>query len=127
MVKRHYVDHTMYSTSSVLRTIELILGMPPMTQYDAAATPMWRSFTATPDATVFTVRPAQWDLSEVNPPRGRLASMARGLDFSKEDLVPDALMNAMLWKAAHGENAVVPGPVRAAFFKQTFVDDADKD
>jgi phospholipase C len=127
MVKRHFVDHTMYSTSSVLRTIELILGMPPMTQYDAAATPMWRTFTATPDATVFTVRPAQWDLSEVNPPRGRLASMARGLDFSKEDLVPDALMNAMLWKAAHGENAVVPGPVRAAFFKQTFVDDADKD
>ena len=122
MVKRHFVDHTMYSTSSVLRTIELILGMPPMTQYDAAATPMWRCFTSTPDATVFTVRPAQWDLSEVNPVKGRLASMARGLDFSKEDLVPDGLMNAMLWKAAHGEKAEVPGPVRAAFIKQVVTD-----
>ncbi|HWB94237.1 MAG TPA: alkaline phosphatase family protein [Puia sp.] len=119
-VKRHFVDHTMYSTSSVLRTIELILGMPPMTQYDAAATPMWRSFMATPDASVFNCRPAQWDLGEVNPVHGRLARMARGLDFSREDLVPDALMNAMLWKAAHGEDAVVPAPVRAAFVKRTF-------
>ena len=125
-VKRHFVDHTLYTTSSVLRTIELILGMPPMTQFDAAATPMWRCFTPTPDATAFNCRPAQWDLSEVNPTRGPLAMMARGLDFSKEDLVPDELMNAMLWKAAHGEMAVVPAPVRAAFFKQTVVKD-DKD
>ncbi len=43
-VKRHFVDHTMYSTTSMLRTIELILGIPPMSQYDAAATPMWRCF-----------------------------------------------------------------------------------
>ncbi len=123
-VKRHFVDHTMYTTSSVLRTIELILGMPPMTQYDAAATPMWRSFTPAPDATAFTYRPAQWDLSESNPEKGKLALMARGLDFSKEDLVPDAIMNAMLWKAAHGEAAVVPVPTRAAFFKRNS-DDKD--
>ena len=45
-VKSNFVDHTMYSTSSMLRTIELILGMPPMSQYDAAATPMWNCFTA---------------------------------------------------------------------------------
>ena len=122
-VRRHFVDHTMYSTSSVLRTIELILGMPPMTQYDAAATPMWRSFTAVPDAAAFNCRPAQWDLGEVNPVRGRLAMMARGLDFTKEDQVPDALMNAMLWKAVHGENAVAPAPVRAAFFKHTAASD----
>ena len=44
LVKRHFVDHTMYSTSSLLRTIELILGMPPMTQYDAAAESLWRCF-----------------------------------------------------------------------------------
>ncbi|HVS96900.1 MAG TPA: beta-propeller fold lactonase family protein [Puia sp.] len=116
-VKRHFVDHTMYTTSSVLRTIELILGMPPMTQYDAAARPMWRCFTAVPDATAFDCRAARWDLSEVNPLRGRLAGMARGLDFTKEDQVPDGLMNAMLWKAAHGENAVTPAPVRAGFIQ----------
>ncbi|MBM2842138.1 MAG: bifunctional YncE family protein/alkaline phosphatase family protein [Bacteroidetes bacterium] len=42
-VKRHFIDHTMYSTSGMLRTIELILGLPPMSQYDAAAEPMWRT------------------------------------------------------------------------------------
>ena len=48
LVKRGYIDHTMYSTSSMLRTMELILGIPPMSQYDAAATPMWRCFSKTP-------------------------------------------------------------------------------
>ncbi|HLL41774.1 MAG TPA: alkaline phosphatase family protein, partial [Segetibacter sp.] len=48
-VKRKFVDHTMYSTSSMLRTMELILGLPPMSQYDAAATPMFKSFTSKPD------------------------------------------------------------------------------
>ncbi|HSB91588.1 MAG TPA: bifunctional YncE family protein/alkaline phosphatase family protein, partial [Flavitalea sp.] len=57
-VKRGFVDHTPYSTSSMLRTIELILGLPPMSQYDAAATPMWRSFMATPDFSAFQSVPA---------------------------------------------------------------------
>ena len=43
-VKRHSVDSTLYSTSSMLRTMELILGLPPMTQYDAGATPMFNAF-----------------------------------------------------------------------------------
>ncbi len=116
-VKRHFVDHTPYTTSSMLHTMELILGMQPMSQYDAAATAMWRSFSSTPDASTFTVRPEGVPLDEVNPERGTLSAMARGLDFSKEDVVPDAIMNAMLWKAAHGENALVPVPVRAAFFQ----------
>ena len=116
-VKRHFVDHTLYTTSSVLRTIELILGMPPMTQYDAAATPMWRCFTAEPDATAFTSAPARINLADINPDKTKLAALAKGLDFSHADVVPDELMNAMLWKAAHGEEAVVPAPVRAAFFK----------
>src|SRR5258708_4642511 len=96
-VKRHFVDHTMYTTSSVLRTIELILGMPPMTQFDAAATPMWRCFSARPDNAVFASEPALVNLGDVNPDKTKLAIMARGLDFSREELVPDAIMNAMLW------------------------------
>ena len=43
-VKRNFIDHTAYTTSSMLRTMELILGLNPMSQYDAAAMPMWRSF-----------------------------------------------------------------------------------
>jgi YVTN family beta-propeller protein len=118
-VKRHFVDHSMYSTSSMIRTIELILGLPPMTQYDASAAPMWRSFSATADATPFASLPANIDLHEVNPGGTKLAAMARGLNFTEIDRVPDELMNAMLWKAIKGENARTPTPVRAAFVKAT--------
>ncbi|HET6252440.1 MAG TPA: beta-propeller fold lactonase family protein [Puia sp.] len=114
-VKRHFADHTPYTTSSMLHTMELILGMEPMSQYDAAANSMWRCFAPTADSTPFTVRPPETALNAVNPEKGKLSAMARGLDFSKEDAVPDATMNAMLWKAVHGEDAVVPAPVRAAF------------
>ncbi len=118
-VKRHFVDHTMYTTSSMLRTMELILGMQPMTQYDAAATAMWRSFTGSADARPFTALPETINLNDLNPRQGKLAAMARGLDFSREDAQPDAIMNAMLWKAVKGENAIVPAPTRAAFIKTT--------
>ena len=57
------------------------------------------------------------NLLDVNPSRGKLAVMARGLDFTHEDAQPDAIMNAMLWKAVKGENAIVPAPTRAAFIK----------
>ena len=48
-VKQGFVDHTAYTTTSLLRTIELILGLPPMSQYDASATPLWRCFNNSPD------------------------------------------------------------------------------
>ncbi|MBS1604937.1 MAG: bifunctional YncE family protein/alkaline phosphatase family protein [Bacteroidetes bacterium] len=116
LVKRGFVDHTPYTTTSALRTIELILGMPPMTQYDAAAEPMFRCFTPVVDGSGFVCRPAQVDLGEVNPSRGKLAMLARGLDFTHADEQPDEVMNAMLWKFARGEGSVVPAPRRAAFF-----------
>jgi hypothetical protein len=94
-----------------------------MTQFDAAAMPMWRSFTAQADTSAFACTPARVNLNELNPAKGKLAAMARGLDFSKEDVVPDEIMNAMLWKSAKGEDAVVPAPRRAAFFKATKTND----
>src|SRR5258705_6744414 len=63
-VKRKFVDHTMYSTSSMLRTMELILGLQPMSQYDAAAEPMWRSFNTNPDITPFISVPSNINLHE---------------------------------------------------------------
>jgi YVTN family beta-propeller protein len=116
-VKRGFVDHTMYSTSSMLRTIELILGLPPMSQYDAAATPMWRSFSKTADKSIFQSLPSNINLNEVNPRGTKLAAMAKGLNFSGVDRVPDDIMNTMLWKSIKGENAKMPIPVRAAFVK----------
>ena len=127
-VKRNFVDHTMYSTSSVLRTIELILGLPPMTQYDASATAMWRCFSKTPDKTPFKGLPSNINLNDLNPKGTKLAAMAKGLDFTAVDRVPDEIMNTMIWKAIKGENSTVPTPVRAAFVKavQKADDDDDK-
>ena len=116
-VKRHHVDHTMYSSSSMLRTIELILGLRPMTQYDAAATPMWKCFTKAADTSVFVSLPSNINLNERNPGGTALAKMASGLNLSEIDRAPDELMNTMLWKSIKGEHAVLPSPVRAAFVK----------
>jgi YVTN family beta-propeller protein len=113
--KRHVVDSTMYSTSSMLRTIELILGLKPMSQYDAAATPMFNAFQAKPDLAPYTALPARIDLDErsaMNTP-GERAS--RTMDFSKEDAVDDLLLNKVIWQSVHGENSPMPPPTRAAF------------
>jgi YVTN family beta-propeller protein len=126
-VKRNFTDHTMYTTSSMLRTIELILGMPPMTQYDAAAAPMWRCFNKQPDVTPFTSLPANVNLNDVNPGGTKLAALSKGLDFSKEDVVPDQVMNTITWKAVKGEHATMPSPVRAAFVRSVKSGDDDDD
>jgi len=116
-VKRHFVDHTMYSTASMLRTMELILGIPPMTQYDAAATPMWHCFNNTIDTSGFTMRPNNIDLTQVNTVENAWQRKSETFDFSKEDRVPDLEFTEVIWKAVKGEQAIVPAPKRAAFVK----------
>jgi YVTN family beta-propeller protein len=120
-VKRRFIDHTMYSTSGILRTIELILGMPPMTQYDAAATPLWRCFTATPDYTVFNHLPANINLNDKNPRATAMAIYSEQFEWSKEDAVPDLVFNEILWQGIKGTSA--PSPVRAAFLKRNHKED----
>src|SRR5207248_6139501 len=61
--KRRFVDSTMYQTASMLRTMELILGLNPLTQHDAGATPMVNSFTATADLAPYGTLPARIDLN----------------------------------------------------------------
>jgi hypothetical protein len=117
LVKRHFVDHTMYSTTSVLRTIELILGIPPMTQHDAAATPMWRCFSNAADLSPFHSLPANIDLTEKNIAWNEMAKKSAGLDFTREDRIPDNLFNEILWKGIKGMDAKLPAPSRAAFVK----------
>jgi hypothetical protein len=108
----------MYPTSSVLRTIGLILGVLPMTQYDAAATPMWRSFTNKANLGTFKVRPCQIDLNEKNVVKNKYSALSAKLDFSREDLAPDQVLNEIIWKFVKGENSLLPSPTRAAFFKE---------
>lgn len=114
-VKRNYVDHTMYTTSGMLRTMELILGLPPMTQYDAAATPMWRSFTSQPDYSTFTYLPSNVNLKDRNPANTKLANISAKYNWSKEDAVPDLVFNEILWQGI--KRTAAPSPVRAAFLK----------
>ncbi len=126
-VKRHFVDHTMYSTTSMLRTIELILGIPPMTQYDAAAVPMRHCFSNTVDTTGFTALSAQIDLNEKNTTQNAWQRKSETFDFSKEDRVPDLEFTEVIWKAVKGADAIVPAPKRAAFVKVSNKKDKDDD
>jgi YVTN family beta-propeller protein len=114
-IKRGYIDHTMYSTSSMLRTIELILGLPPMSQYDAAATPMWRCFADSVNREPFAARPALVDLNELNMASSKWQQMSEEFNFAIEDRAPDAPFNEVLWVAVKGEGSVCPPPVHAAF------------
>lgn len=124
-VKRNFVDHTMYSTTSMLKTIELILGMQPMSQYDAAATSMWRCFQKTPHSMPFIAKPLQWDINEKNTQVSAWQKMSEKFDLSKEDAIPDGLFTEVIWKAVKGLDAKVPAPKRAAFIKITETKDID--
>jgi YVTN family beta-propeller protein len=116
-VKRGYVDHTMYSTSSILRTMGLILGIPPMTQYDAAAEPLWRCFTAAANLTPFIALPANVNLADRNVAVNEWQRRSEGFDFTKEDAIPDMEFSIVLWYGLKGEQVAFPGPRRAAFLK----------
>lgn len=108
-IRRDFVDHTMYSTSSMIHTMELILGLPTMTQYDAAATPMLAAFTDQPDFTPWDHLAPKTDLNAKNPARGELAQRSLRLDLSDIDRADPAEFNAILWKWAK------PGKPRPAY------------
>lgn len=114
-VKRNFVDHTMYSTSSMLRTIELILGLPPMSQYDAAAESMWRCFDKSPNQKGFDHLPALINLNDKNVKVTPSAKLSETFDFSKEDQIPDLVFSEVIWKAVKGEHSAMPAPRRSAF------------
>ncbi|MFN0112228.1 MAG: beta-propeller fold lactonase family protein [Blastocatellia bacterium] len=122
--KRGVVDSTMYTTSGMLRTMELILGLPPMSQYDGGATPMFNSFTAKSNLTPFKLRPAKIDLTEKNTSRSPGAQQSAMWDFSKEDTLPDIEFNEVIWKSVKGANSPMPAPVRSAFVRA--IDDDDE-
>lgn len=115
-VKSGFVDHTAYTTTSLLRTIELILGLPPMTQYDAAAVPLWRCMNNTPDHPPFKARPCLVDLDEKNTAENLWQQKSEKFDFTGEDRINDIEFNEVIWKAVKGIESPCPPVVRAAFF-----------
>ncbi len=114
-VRRGFVDHTMYSTSSMLRTMELILGLPPMSQYDAGAVPMWRCFTDKPDLTPFRHRPNQIPIDTRNAFVDELSRISETFNLAELDAVPERLFNEVLWKGLRGPGSEMPAPRRSAF------------
>jgi len=114
-VKRGFVDHTMYSTMSMLRTMELILGLPPMSQYDAGATSMWRCFTDSADARPYLVRNSNVNLSDRNIAFNELMDKFKDFDLTHPDNVPDITFNNLLWEAIKGKDVPIPPLTRSAF------------
>ncbi len=126
-VKRHFVDHTMYSTSGVLKTMELILGLPPMTQYDLAAHPILHSITDSADLNSYVVMKPTVNMNAKNTWHSYGAKLSMKLNFSREDAIPDGLYNKIIWKAVKGADAVVPAPVHSAFVNEKAAPDDDDD
>jgi hypothetical protein len=115
--KRHFVDSEMYSTCSMLRTMELILGLPPLSQFDASATPMFNAFTSSPDFSPYRCRDPLIDLNEKNMAGAYGMDRSGEFDFTREDAAPDIELNEIIWKAQRGEASVMPSPVRSAFVR----------
>lgn len=109
------VDSTLYTTSSMLRTMELILGLEPMTQFDAAATPMYRSFGSKLDPKPYSHLPPNVDLYETNNALAWGAKLSEELDFTKEDAADDLLLGEIVWRSVRGASSPMPPPVRAGF------------
>jgi YVTN family beta-propeller protein len=113
--RREVVDHTMYTTSSMVRTIELILHLPPMSQYDAAATPMFASFTSKPDLRPYTQFKEQVNLAAVNPKKNAGADASAALDLTDLDRADPDAFNAILWDWFK-PGTPMPAPVRSMIF-----------
>ncbi len=113
--KRGIVDSSFYSTASMLRTMELILGLQPMSQFDAAARPMFASFTMKPNIAPYKCKPAQVDLNRKNPDHAWGARLSLAMNLEVEDAADDILLNEIIWKSVRGAHSEMPAPVRAAF------------
>lgn len=116
-----FVDSTMYSTVSMLRTMELILGLPPLSQHDASATPMTAAFSDAPDPAPFVHRETKIPFYEMNADGAPMQALVGTWDFTKEDAAPDLELNEAVWKSVRGADSEMPAPVNAAFVRVPLV------
>jgi hypothetical protein len=101
----------MYNTISVLRTIEIVLGMRPMTHFDAGARPMLDVFATEPVMTPYSAEKPRIRLDDRNPAGTATAALSKDLDFTEADRNDDDDMNEILWRTIRGTS--VPAPVRS--------------
>jgi YVTN family beta-propeller protein len=109
-VRRGVVDHTFYSTVSLLRTIELILGISPLTQYDLAAQPVLGALSDDAKPLDYTATVPRQSLRAINPPTSPGAAESLLLHFEQADLFPPGVLNRILWRAVKGIVPLPPSP-----------------
>ena len=119
-IKAHSVDHHFYNTDSMLKTIELLLGLHPLSQYDAVADPIMDWNTSPTNAAPFTAAiPSKQLIAELNPqvsalprsdPRLRMAKQSEAMDFTHADAAPSRQLNEIVWKTVKGPPSHMPAP-----------------
>ena len=121
--KRGAVVSTQYNTTCIVRTLEQILGLPPMNQFDASATPLWDCFTEVPDLKPFVAIPSNVPLDQMNPGSQAIADpvlrrdaeISGKMNFREADKAPEDVLNRILWRAMrrstepYPEWAITPG------------------
>jgi DNA-binding beta-propeller fold protein YncE len=105
------VVHTRYDFLSVIRSMELILGMKPLGLFDQLATPMYDAFTRNPDnGDAYSAISPTWPLNERNANTKANQRLAGGLNFRETDRVPQRVLDRQLWKSVYGPNSEPPPP-----------------
>ena len=114
-VRRKFVDHSLYNTCSMLRSIELLLGLDPMNRFDALTPPLAACFQETPDYTPYNVRQNQIALDDMNPPKSEQTgkelywtNRSLALDWSAPDRADPHTLNQVLWHTIHGVDTPYP-------------------
>lgn len=125
--RRGVVDSTLYTTCGMLRTIELVLGLPPMSQCDAAAAPMRGAFRLVPDARPFTARAARVPLEETNGATAWGGAESARMNLAEADRAPDLELNEIVWRSVRGADCPMPPPVHAAFVRPAGLPDDEND
>jgi YVTN family beta-propeller protein len=133
--KRGHVDSTFYANQHILKTIELILGLPNLSLFDLIATEMRNSFTDAPDLAPYEARKPEQDLFAVNPPlsalqgkRREAAEASLRMRFDVPDAAPSDQLNRILWHDTRGWDTPYPGVRQAAFAPlSNDVDDEDRE
>ena len=124
--RRGAKDSTMYSTSSMLRTMELILGLRPMSQFDATAAPMYHCFQPRRDLRPYVHSPVRLDRWEKNLAGAWGAAESQAMNLAEEDAADDLRLNEIVWRSVKGADSPMPAPVRAAFVRAGAEDDDDE-
>ena len=112
-VKRGVVDSTIYNTTSMLRTMELILGLRPMTMWDAGSAPMTSVFQSQADAAPYEAVKPRVSIDERNPAKSATAARSNRMNFDEADDIDDDELNDILWRSIRKDPP--PAPVRSYF------------